>query len=168
MTQKASILISSEPLKPYLDAVELAEKKWEAVGAAYDAAPAGEKGSYAERFQDAERAYNSACVQLARCVASEVDEARSAELKSSVALVRPDPKIYSAKLTQGQNAALARYEAICGLEPVDLEAFDTGQITAYELWQNNLFLLESVLGDVQKTHFPVPLEESMAAWAKDE
>lgn len=51
---------------------------------------------------------------------------------------------------------------------MDLEAFDTGQITAYELWQNNLFLLESVLGDVQKTHFPVPLEESMAAWAKEE
>ncbi|WP_122423071.1 hypothetical protein [Pseudomonas viridiflava] len=72
------------------------------------------------------------------------------------------PKLYSTKLTPEQNAALARYEQVCGMEPIELEAFETGEISAYQLWQVNLGWLESVLWDVQNIDFPVPLEEALA------
>ncbi|MBA1280263.1 hypothetical protein [Stutzerimonas stutzeri] len=71
------------------------------------------------------------------------------------------PKIYSAKLSPAQNAALERYESVCGMEPFGIDEFDAGEISAYQLWRKNLSWLESVWGDVQNIHFPVPLEEAM-------
>ena len=71
-------------------------------------------------------------------------------------------RIYSVKLTAEQNAALARYEAICGMEPIELEEFEAGELSAYQLWQNNLAWLESMLQDVQNIHFPTPVEEGLA------
>lgn len=48
------------------------------------------------------------------------------------------------------------------MEPVNLEAFEAGEISAYQLWQSNIQWLESVLADVTNINFPVPLAEAMA------
>lgn len=72
------MMIDAEPLKRYLDAVEQATQAWKSVGAAYDAAPADEKGAYAGQFKQAERAYNRACEALAIVVAEQVKAAESA------------------------------------------------------------------------------------------
>lgn len=72
------------------------------------------------------------------------------------------PRVYSAKLTPEQNAALARYESVCGIEPFGLEEFEAGEISAYQLWRKNCCWLEDVWATVQNINFPVPLEEVMA------
>lgn len=77
------------------------------------------------------------------------------------------PKIYSAKLTPEQNAAIARYESLCGMEPIDVEAFEAGEINAYQLWQRNLAWLEGAWNGVQNIAFPVPLEDVQVAWEQD-
>lgn len=71
-------------------------------------------------------------------------------------------KIYSAKLTPEQNDALHRYESVCGMEPLGLEEFEAGEITAYQMWRMNCRWLEDVWATVQNINFPVPLEEGMA------
>nr|WP_228857662.1 hypothetical protein [Pseudomonas syringae] len=71
------------------------------------------------------------------------------------------PKVYSDKLTPEQNAALARFEQVCGMDPIELEAFEAGEITAYQLWRANIGWLESVWGEVQNIEFPAPLEEAL-------
>lgn len=77
-------------------------------------------------------------------------------------MIEKTPRIYSAKLTPEQNAAMARYESLCGNEPFGFEAFEAGELTAYQLWQQNVKWLEDVLSEVSNTHFPVPLEEVIA------
>jgi hypothetical protein len=72
------MMINAEPLKRYLEAVEQASQAWKAVGTAYDAAPAGEKGAYAAQFELAERAYYRACQELAIVVADAVKATESA------------------------------------------------------------------------------------------
>lgn len=82
-------------------------------------------------------------------------------------MIDQPPRIYSPKLTVEQNAALARYEAVCGMEPIGLEAFEAGEINAYQLWQSNMQWMESVWMDVQNIAFPAPIEEAQAAWAEE-
>lgn len=78
MTEQAPIMINAEPLKPHLKAVELAERAWAAVGAAYDSAHADKKGDYAEQFQLAEQTFYWACQALAIVVAGQVKDAERA------------------------------------------------------------------------------------------
>lgn len=73
--------------------------------------------------------------------------------------VEQTPKIYSAKLTPQQNAGLARYESLSGFEPIGIEEFEAGEITAYQLWRKNVIWLENVLDEVINTPFPVAVEE---------
>ena len=77
-TDEIGPMINTQPLKRYLENVEQAKKAWKAVGAAYDAAPAGAKGAYGGQFDLAERAYSRACEELAIVVASQVKDAESA------------------------------------------------------------------------------------------
>lgn len=82
-------------------------------------------------------------------------------------MTKPAAKIYSAKLTPEQNAALARYEGLCGFEPIGIEEFEAGELSAYQMWQKNVKWLEDVLADVVNTPFPTPFEESQAAWTEN-
>ena len=68
-------------------------------------------------------------------------------------------KLYSNRLTNGQNAALAKFEQVTGIEPFGIEDFEAGRMTAYELWQTNVNWLQGVWATVQNIDFPVPYEE---------
>lgn len=76
-------------------------------------------------------------------------------------MAKKAPKIYSKKLSAEQNDALERYESLCGLEPFGINDFETGEITAYQLWQQNVFALQSILADVSNINFPVPSDDPM-------
>jgi hypothetical protein len=63
-------------------------------------------------------------------------------------------RIYSSKLTPEQNEALHHYEALCGMEPLGIDAFESGEISAAELWNQNLRWIHDVFSDIQNINFP--------------
>ncbi|MDX5979559.1 DUF1456 family protein [Vreelandella alkaliphila] len=62
--------------------------------------------------------------------------------------------IYSQQLSPQQNAALARLESLTGTPPLGIEEFESGDISAKQLWQQNIEWLEGVLASAQNLPFP--------------
>lgn len=63
------------------------------------------------------------------------------------------PTIYSKKLTAHQNAVLAKFESLTGQPPIGLEDFESGEISARELWQQQVGWVEGVCSDVVNMTF---------------
>lgn len=63
-------------------------------------------------------------------------------------------KVYSDKLTSTQNAALERFEAVTGVEPVGLNDYEQGELTVSQLWANNVEWVEGVAATVTNINFP--------------
>lgn len=64
------------------------------------------------------------------------------------------PRTYSDKLTPDQNAAFEQYEAQCGMQPFGIEEFESGAITANELWRRNVRWIENVSASITNMAFP--------------
>lgn len=62
-------------------------------------------------------------------------------------------KKFSDKLTDQQNAALARFEALTGAPVFGIAEFERGEIDAAKLWGQNKAWLEGVLAEVQNIQF---------------
>lgn len=60
----------------------------------------------------------------------------------------PKPTIYSQKLTAHQNAVLEKFENMTGQPPIGLEEFEAGELTARELWQQQVAWVEGIYSDV--------------------
>lgn len=63
------------------------------------------------------------------------------------------PTIYSKKLTAQQNAVLAKFENLTGQQPIGLEEFEAGELTAAELWEQQVGWVEGVCADVVNMQF---------------
>lgn len=63
-------------------------------------------------------------------------------------------RIYSSKLTPEQNEALHSYQALCGMEPLGIDDFEAGEISADELWNQNLRWIHDVFSDISSISFP--------------
>jgi hypothetical protein len=58
------------------------------------------------------------------------------------------PTVYSKKLTAQQNAVLVKFENLTGQSPIGLEEFESGEISARELWQQQVAWVEGISADV--------------------
>lgn len=74
------MMINAEPLKHYLEIVAQTERAWQAEAAT----AATEQNSPGSKFADAERAYLTACAQLASAVACEVKATLQTKIVESV------------------------------------------------------------------------------------
>lgn len=63
--------------------------------------------------------------------------------------------LYSQQLSPQQNAALARLESLTGTPPFGVKEFESGDINAKQLWQQNIEWLEGVLASAQNLPFPI-------------
>lgn len=61
--------------------------------------------------------------------------------------------MYSKKLTAHQNAVLARFENLTGQSPIGLEDFESGELSASELWQQQVAWVEGIASDVGNMTF---------------
>ena len=64
--------------------------------------------------------------------------------------------VYSTKLNDTQNSALAHFESLTGSPPAALQDFERGAITANELWGEQVRWVRKiagVYGDVQNIQF---------------
>ena len=61
--------------------------------------------------------------------------------------------VYSTKLNDTQNSALAHFESLTGSPPIALEDFERGAISANELWQEQVRWITGVYCDVQNIQF---------------
>lgn len=64
-------------------------------------------------------------------------------------------KTYSTKLTDAQNVAFNRFENVTGFDPIHVEDFEEGRITAKQLWSYNLGFIEDLHATVTHIRFPV-------------
>ena len=64
-------------------------------------------------------------------------------------------KIYSAKLTHQQNKALTDFENLTLVPIFGIDEFESGEISAKELWNKNFDWLEGIYKDVQQINFKV-------------
>ena len=62
-------------------------------------------------------------------------------------------KTYSAKLTASQNAALDKLERLTGLAPFGIEELEDGEITAQQLWKQNLAWLQTMAEQAKLIEF---------------
>ncbi|WP_282363276.1 hypothetical protein [Pseudomonas sp. PS01297] len=63
------------------------------------------------------------------------------------------PTVYSKKLTAHQNAVLAKFENLTGQSPIGLEDFESGELSARELWQQQVAWVEGIAADVGNMTF---------------
>ena len=67
----------------------------------------------------------------------------------------PTQNVYSSKLTEAQNEACRKLEAVSGLPPVGLPELDAGRLTPKEFWRLNLVTAFDIYTTIQNLDFPI-------------
>ena len=63
-------------------------------------------------------------------------------------------RVYSKKLTAPQNAAFEKYENLTSCPPFGVSEFESGAISAADLWNKNVAWIVEAAGDAQRIQFP--------------